>query len=114
MDKVFVFGSNEAGRHGAGAALFAKRNRGAINGFGAGPMGNSYAIPTKDAELNTLPLDIIEIYVSSFLTYARNNPEAQFQVTSIGCGLAGYKATDIQPFFKHAPSNCELPTGWRD
>ena len=53
--RIFVFGSNLAGRHGAGAALYAYRNHGTIYGDGIGPMGTSYAIPTKDAKLRTLP-----------------------------------------------------------
>ena len=36
---VFVFGSNEAGRHGAGAARVALKSHGAIYGQGEGPQG---------------------------------------------------------------------------
>jgi len=34
--KIFVFGSNLAGRHGAGAALDARRYHGAVYGCGEG------------------------------------------------------------------------------
>ena len=44
--KIFVFGSNQAGRHGKGSALEARRNHGAVYGVGEGPTGNAYAIPT--------------------------------------------------------------------
>lgn len=107
--KCFVFGSNLAGRHGAGAALHARKYFGARYGVGEGPQGNSYAIPTKDAELRTLALAEIEIGVAKFLAYARANPTLQFKVTAIGCGLAGYKPGQIAPMFADAPSNCELP-----
>lgn len=110
---IFVFGSNLAGRHGAGAALFARRNHGAIYGQGIGPQGNSYAIPTKDYHIQTLPLETIQGYVNEFLHYARNHPELDFQVTRIGCGLAGYTDAQIAPMFANAPSNCHLPDGWR-
>ena len=50
---IFVFGSNLAGRHGAGAALCALREHGAIYGQGVGLQGNSYAIPTKDSKFKT-------------------------------------------------------------
>jgi|GEM_PF-1410731 len=107
---VFVFGSNLAGRHGAGAALFAKRHRGAIYGQGVGRQGNSYAIPTKDARLRTLPLSTIAFpYVWAFLEYARMHPRTTFQLTPIGCGLAGYKPEQIAPMFKDAPPNVILP-----
>lgn len=109
---IFVFGSNLAGRHGKGAALFAWQNHGAIYGQGVGPQGNAYAIPTKSASIKTLPLVEIKPYVGSFITYARANPTLKFQVTRIGCGLAGYKDSDIAPMFKGVPSNCEMPTEW--
>ena len=57
-EPVFVFGSNLAGRHGAGAALFAIRHRGAIYGRGEGLQGNSYAIPTKGHRLDPLSLPL--------------------------------------------------------
>ena len=109
---IFVFGSNLAGRHGAGAALFARNNYGALYGQGVGRQGNSYAIPTKDYRINTLPLETIQGYVNEFLLYARNHPELDFQVTRLGCGLAGYNDAQIAPMFTNAPSNCSLPEGW--
>ena len=106
---IFVFGSNLAGRHGKGAALYAKQHHGAVYGVGVGRTGNAYAIPTKDEKIKTLPLDRINCYVQQFLSYARANPSLTFQVTAIGCGLAGYKPAQIAPMFREAPANCNLP-----
>jgi len=114
IDRVFVFGSNEAGRHGAGAALHAAKYHGAVYGVGRGHRGRSYAIPTKDANIRTRPLEFIAVDVAEFLTYAASHPELTFEVTRIGCGLAGYTDDQIAPMFDGAPSNCELPEGWRD
>jgi hypothetical protein len=111
---VFVFGSNEAGVHGSGAALFARKERGAVYGVGFGHTGNSFAVPTKDFKIKTLPLVNIKNYVGMFLEYARMNPDIKFEVTRIGCGLAGYTDSDIAPMFKNAPPNCILPEGWKD
>lgn len=111
---IFVFGSNLAGRHGAGAAKFALENHGAKYGTGWGHVGNSFAIPTKDEHIKTLPLTKIKFYVDQFIGYAKSNPKLTFQVTAIGTGLAGYKHSDIAPMFKDAPANCILPAGWRD
>jgi hypothetical protein len=108
-DPIFVFGSNLAGRHGKGAALWAKEYRGAIYGQGAGRQGNSYAIPTKDWELRTLPLDAIADYVEAFLAYAADHPRDVFELTPIGCGLAGYAPATIAPMFRKAPTNVLLP-----
>ena len=113
MSKVFVFGSNTAGRHGKGAALDARKYHGAVYGVGVGRTGNAYAIPTKDHNIKTLPLADIKVYVDQFIDYAKSHPELTFQVTKIGCGLAGYQESDIEPMFINAPINCELPEGWR-
>lgn len=112
LGQVFVFGSNEAGVHGAGAARFAWQQCGAVWGQGIGLAGLSYALPTKDARLQTLPLDRIRDHVDEFLRYAASQPQADFFVTRVGCGLAGYTDDDIAPMFEAAPSNCILPIGW--
>lgn len=106
---VFVFGSNLAGRHGKGAALFACEHHRAIYGQGVGLQDNSYAIPTKDEQIRTLPLDRIKPYVDDFIAYAKEHPELTFQVTPIGCGLAGYKPRQIAPMFADTSNNCLLP-----
>lgn len=112
MREIFVFGSNLAGIHGAGAARYARENHGAVYGQGTGLQGNSYALPTKDKHIRTLPLSDIENHVKDFLRFAIEHPEMKFNVTRIGCGLAGYKDPDIAPLFRGAPVNCILPDGW--
>ena len=114
-DPVFVFGSNLAGRHGKGAALWAREHRGAIYGQGVGYQGNSYAIPTKGVSPNPrapmpiLPLYEIDWHVHRFLEFARAHPELTFQLTPIGCGYAGYSPADIAPMFAGAPPNVTMP-----
>lgn len=110
--KIFVFGSNLAGRHGAGSALHAKKYFGAQTGMWRGRTGNAYAIPTKDAHFNTLPLYKIWHFIEDFINYAKQHPELEFFVVAIGTGLAGYKHEDMAGMFKDAPSNCELPPEW--
>jgi hypothetical protein len=108
-ETVFVFGSNLAGRHGAGAAKDAARFWGAKLGVGFGRQGQAYGIPTKDQRLYTLRLSEIEWFVSEFKEYARQHPELRFLVTEVGCGLAGYTVYEIAPLFKDCPVNCVLP-----
>lgn len=105
---IFCFGSNLAGRHGAGAAKFAKLHYDAKYGQGVGLQGKSYAIPTKDENLKTLPLNTINEYVKEFLKFAKQHPNLRFGVTNIGTGLAGYKHEQIAPFFKNYPNNVIL------
>ena len=114
QDIIFVFGSNLAGRHGAGAALFARYWYGAQLRIGVGRTGQSYAIPTKDAEFNVLTLDVIRLHVWLFLDYAKNHPEEEFFVTRIGCGYAGYSNPDIAPMFRGAPDNCTFEQSWKE
>lgn len=107
--EIFVFGSNLAGRHGAGSALHARRYFGAELGVGEGRTGLSYAIPTKDRSLRILPLEAIEKSVKKFLEYAKEHPELHFFVVEVGCGLAGYKPEQIAPFFEGHSDNVRLP-----
>lgn len=109
--KIFVFGSNRQGRHGAGAAKHAWQNCGAMNGRAKGRQGNSYAIVTKELRENKYPVTLEEIEegVIEFLEYALWHPELTFEVTPIGCGLAGFTPEQIAPMFWGAPSNVELP-----
>ena len=107
---VFVFGSNEAGRHGRGAAKTAVKF-GAQYGVGIGLQKQTYAIPTKDKDLKSLAIVDIELYVQSFIRFAYRNPSLTFMVTEIGCGLAGFTPYAIAPMFQNAiqVSNIYLP-----
>lgn len=120
-DAIWVFGSNLAGRHGAGAAKVAAELFGARRGVGVGPTGRSYAIPTKDGRSGgkltdaneCLALEIVRSNIERFLSHARANPNTRFVVTRVGCGLAGFADEDIAPFFASAPMNCSFASEWR-
>jgi hypothetical protein len=112
-----VFGSNEAGLHGKGAAADARDFYGAIRWKGLGMQGvgrygTSYGIPTKDRWLRILTLDHIHKNVDRFLEDARLNTTHNFLVTRIGCGLAGYTNEQIAPMFIGAPGNCGFDPEW--
>lgn len=110
---IFVFGSNLAGIHGAGAALFARKNYGAVYGEGRGRTGNSYALPTKNQQIKTLPLQEIQKYVTEFVMYASKNSNLEFKLTRIGCGLAGYVDNEILALFPpDLPDNIYVPPEW--
>lgn len=114
MSEIFVFGSNLAGRHGAGAARFALEHKGAIYGQGEGFQGQSYGIATKDDWLRTRGLVEIERSVIEFLEFARTRPDLTFDITPIGCGLAGYRRAQIRPMFEGMPVNCRFNKTWED
>ena len=113
-NKIFCFGSNLAGRHGKGAALYARQNHGAVYGQGIGLQGNSYAIPTKDGAIKPLSLEQIRRHVNVFLAYAKAHPRLKFEVTRIGCGLAGYTDAQIAPMFEGVTDNCSMPPEWEE
>lgn len=110
-DEVFVFGSNLGGHHGAGAAAYALAHFGAINGVGAGPQGQSYAIPTMHGGP-----EAIRPYVKQFAQYAQAHKETYFYVTRIGCGIAGFADEEIAPLFAPVAqmNNVCLPKTFRD
>lgn len=110
---IFTFGSNLAGRHGAGAARYALQFKGAAYGQGEGHYGISYALPTKGWKIDFIPLNEIQMYVDNFIAYAKKHLQFKFQVTRVGCGLAGYKDKDIAPMFKDAPDNCYFDEAWK-
>ena len=109
-NQVVVFPSNLAGRHGAGFAKVCVK-WGARYGIGMGPCGQTYALPTKDKQIGTLSLAHIRVQVILFLDYADCNPQTEFLVSKIGCGLANYTPEEIAPLFiaaVHIP-NVHLP-----
>lgn len=109
-NQIFVFGSNERGVHGAGAAKMAVK-WGAVYGIGEGLKGQTYAIPTKDENIETLNLEDINNYIVNFVKFAKEHSHLNFLVTEIGCGLAGLSPNQIAPMFKEVSSlsNVYLP-----
>lgn len=103
--QIFVFGSNHFGHHAGGAARFALDHFGAEWGNGEGLQGQSYAIPTMEGLPST------RAAVDRFIAFARQHQQYTFLVTPIGCGIAGYTAQDIAPFFADAKDlpNVYLP-----
>ena len=96
-NEIFVFGSNLAGAHGGGAARVAMDKFGAEWGKGEGIQGQCYAIPTMQGGVDT-----IRPYVDNFIAFAKDHPEMKFLVTRIGCGIAGFRDSEIAPLFRDA------------
>lgn len=104
-NEIFVFGSNREGMHGAGAALHAHKNFGAILGQGHGLQGQSYAIDTMSG------YDTMKEQVALFMSYSQENRHLTFLVTAIGCGIAGHHPSKVALLFKtaHNIDNIYLP-----
>ena len=110
-NEIFVFCSNLQGHHYGGAARIANEKFGAIFGQGVGLQGQSYAIPTMHGGV-----DVIKPYVDEFIEFAKQHPELIFLVTRIGCGIAGFKDSEIAPLFTAAIGieNIALPQSFMD
>ena len=56
-------------------------------------------------------IDIIHNHVDDFTAYAKAHPELTFLVTRIGCGIDGWRDSEIVPLFKEASAldNVTLP-----
>ena len=98
-NQIFCFGSNQAGIHGAGAARLALQKFGARYGK-TGFVGQSYGISTKDKNIKTLPLSEIKKEIEQFVDFAKCNPQLEFLMTQIGCGLASFQPKYIAPLFR--------------
>lgn len=112
-EALFVFGSNLAGRHGKGAALVAKNRFKAKRGVGEGRTGHTYAIPTKNGDLEVLTLKQIRRSVKLFREYTKQHKELTFFVTRVGCGLAAYEDEQVAPMFRGATRRCSFPIEWK-
>ena len=114
MRDIFVFGSNLAGIHGAGAAAYAHKNYGAAWGVGEGLTGESYALPTKGRAIETIPLAYVGSAIHRFADFARGHPEMLFHLTPVGCGLAGFSRGEIWALLMAAsiPANVVLTSSW--
>lgn len=116
--EVIVVGTNAEGRHGKGAALFAKQNAGAIQGQARGLMGQTYGIVTKKNWRieKSSTLGEIQLEVEDFIKFAHSHPELIFKVVKLGCSLAGYSVQEIAPLFRRAQfiKNIHLPVEFWD
>ena len=111
-DSVFVFGSNLNGAHVGGAARVAAEQFGASEGVATGAWGFSYAIPTLDRRFRPLPLETIKEFIVDFVADATKDLTTEYFITRIGCGIAGFKDSQIAPLFNGAPDNCNFPDNW--
>ncbi len=104
-DQIFVFNSNKAGKHCGGAARCAHKHFSAEWGVGEGLTGQCYAIPTMEGEKS------FHEAVETFTWFARQHPDLMFFVTAVGCGIAGYTAEQVAPWFAEAAQleNVYLP-----
>lgn len=116
MRPIFVFGSNLAGRHGRGAARYAVQHHGAVYGQGEGLQGDSYALPTKDAQLRSLGLEEIKAALRRLADTAEQEADLLFILTPVGCGLAGNSVRDIAAAVRGTvwPANVALHRSWLD
>lgn len=109
-NEVFVFGSNIHGLHGGGAARFAYEHFGAEWGVGEGRTGQCYALPTMEGP------DSFRLAVRRFTEWAKQDHEHLYLVTPVGCGIAGYSAAQVAPWFADAATldNVSIPESfWR-
>lgn len=107
--EIFVFGSNIEGEHMGGAARFAYEKFGAEWGVGDGPTGQCYAIPTMHGGLED-----IRPYAEKFIAYAKAHPMNRFLLTRVGCGIAGFKDSDMAQLFEDVQDipNIAYPRQW--
>ncbi len=118
-NQIFVFGSNTEGRHGKGAALYAREHFGAVQGRPKGRQGSSYAIVTKDLTQVLQPSRskyFIIGEIGGLYTYAENHPELEFLVAySAGTrNLCGYSSETLAGFFSYyaIPPNIVFEEGF--
>ena len=110
-NQIFVFGSNANGNHAGGAAKLAVDKFGAIYGQSEGLQGQSYAIVTLSETMEKVKLEDISKSIDELYQFADDNPDLDFIVTKIGCGIAGFEEKEMSELFKtkEKPFNIILP-----
>ncbi|HUP14256.1 MAG TPA: hypothetical protein VM187_18670 [Niastella sp.] len=99
-NEIFVYGSNQYARHGAGAAATAVRLFGAMFGeCPAGLLGSSYGIITTSFNGTPVTIDMVKKQVAALYDFAHMRPDLTFYVTKIGCGLAGFSVEQMANVF---------------
>lgn len=112
---VMVYGSSLVGQLDTPEVRGAIRYWGALPGDSEGLFAHSYALPIKRTpDSNVLHLEHFKACVNTFLKCAADNPHLSFVVPPVGCGLDGFHATDIAPFFRDAPPNVFLSSALVD
>ncbi len=113
---IFVFGSNLMGIHGAGAALDA-HTRGFPLHLGVGIHWPSmcYALPSKESPTYSLKSHVIKLYVAQLCEFGNRESNHKFQITRVGCGLAGFSDFEMAIMFEAAgyPPNFLFDTAWK-
>jgi len=127
---IFVFGSNPAGRHGAGSAKVAKEQFGAVYGRGEGLQGCAYALPTTILNYDSfgklryrqgIPLDEIVEHIKKLYACAMEYPDKKFKIAYRNQAnektLCGYSGAELMSCFKNAcdgdyPDNIYFSEEW--
>lgn len=115
-EDVFVFGSNDLGHHGGGAAKAARLYYGAVMGQARGLQGSSYAIVTISFQNDpNIGLNSIGDELDGFIKFANDNPTNRFWMTKIGTGISQIPMLEIQNMFikRKFPDNVILPKGFK-
>lgn len=113
--QIFVFGSNLLGHHDGGAAKYALEHCGALQGYGQGLVGNSYALPTCAVPGIALTNKGVQYAIELFMAYACIRADLQFFVTAVGCGIAGFTHEEIATMFSSGwwLPNITFPSEWK-
>jgi hypothetical protein len=77
---------------------------GVARGFQKGREGMSYAIETivRPGQLRSTPLSAIKAQFGELLAFAKANPQYEILMTPVGCGYAGYTASEMKIIWDEA------------
>lgn len=107
-EAVWVFESNLDGRHGRGAPAVAVNCHGAEQGHASGPVGNSYALTTRNAENKLLDWDVIKDAIQEFRDYLNAEPERKFRILPSSHNKSEQEHDRFTDLLRNVASNCEL------
>jgi hypothetical protein len=111
-DPIFVFATDEGGRHGNALAQLAVSRWGAVRQCGKGISGNSYAIPVQTRSGEKFARERLQAEAEEFKQFARENSERQFILSRLGCDELGFSDAKMAPLLAECGVNVTEPGKW--
>jgi hypothetical protein len=109
---IFVFGTDESGRHENALAQLAVSRWGACRRQGKGLVGSSYAIPVRSRDNERFSKERLVAEVEEFKAFVLASPDKRFVLSRIGCDDIGFSDAKMAPLFSDCGPNVAEPGKW--
>ena len=111
---VYVFDSMHYAAGDSIAAQHAIQHFGALARVGRGWSGQSFALPMRNTDGQTMPLALIQHYVDDFKIYTLNHPDFVYYIAGVEPSLIEHEMYQIAQLFRGISPNVIFPLQWQE